>query len=52
MLREAGFLDNDEPTELGRLAEALFGESSLLVADAIAAGVLEGLTPDELVRRC
>jgi superfamily II RNA helicase len=49
VLREAGFLENDRPTELGLLAEALFGESALLVADAIQAGWLEELTPAELV---
>jgi len=49
VLREAGFLENDRPTELGLLAEALFGESALVVADAIQAGWLEELTPPELV---
>ena len=49
VLREAGFLENDRPTELGLLAEALFGENALLVADAIQAGWLEELTPAELV---
>ena len=49
VLREAGFLANDRPTELGLLAEALFGESALLVADAVEAGWLEELTPPELV---
>jgi ATP-dependent RNA helicase HelY len=49
VLREAGFLENDRPTELGLLAEVLFGESALLVADAVQAGWLEELTPPELV---
>jgi superfamily II RNA helicase len=49
VLREGGFLENDRPTELGLLAEALFGESALLVADAVRAGWLEELTPPELV---
>ncbi len=48
-LREAGFLESDRPTALGLLAEALFGESALLVADAIEAGWLEELSPPELV---
>ena len=48
VLRAAGFLDGDEPTDLGRLAGSLYGESSLLVADAIASGVLDGLKPEEL----
>jgi ATP-dependent RNA helicase HelY len=49
VLREAGFLENDRPTALGLLAEALFGESALLVADAVQAGWLEELTPADLV---
>lgn len=49
VLREGGFLENDRPTELGLLAEALFGESALLVADAVRAGWLEELTAPELV---
>jgi ATP-dependent RNA helicase HelY len=48
VLRAAGFLDGDEPTDLGRLAGSLYGESSLLVADAIASGLLDGLKPEEL----
>jgi ATP-dependent RNA helicase HelY len=49
VLREGGFLDADRPTRLGLLAEALFGESALLVSDAVEAGWLEELTPAELV---
>jgi ATP-dependent RNA helicase HelY len=49
VLREGGFLENDRPTELGLLAETLFGESALLVADAVQAGWLEELTAPELV---
>ncbi len=49
VLEEAGFLQDDRPTDLGLLAEGLFGESALLVADAVAAGWLEELTPAELV---
>ena len=48
VLREAGFLDGDAPTALGLLAEGLSGESALIVANAIAAGTLEGLRPEEL----
>ena len=48
VLREAGFLDGDAPTALGLLAEGLYGESALIVANAIAAGTLEGLRPEEL----
>ena len=49
VLREAGFLEDDRPTESGLLAGRLFGESALLIADAIEAGWLEALTPQELV---
>jgi ATP-dependent RNA helicase HelY len=48
VLREAGFLANDVPTRLGLLAEGLFGESALLVADAIENGVFAGVQPPEL----
>jgi len=49
VLREAGFLEHDRPTELGLVAEGLFGESALLVADAVQAGWLEELSPADLV---
>jgi ATP-dependent RNA helicase HelY len=49
VLREAGFLEDDHPTDSGLLAGRLFGESALLIADAIGAGWLEALTPAELV---
>jgi ATP-dependent RNA helicase HelY len=49
ILREAGFLEDDHPTEAGLLAGRLFGESALLIAGAIGAGWLEALTPPELV---
>ncbi|HYL70550.1 MAG TPA: helicase-related protein, partial [Candidatus Dormibacteraeota bacterium] len=48
VLQEGGFLDGDAPTPLGLLAEALFGERALVIADAIAAGTFDGLTPEEL----
>ena len=48
VLRAGGFLDGDSATDIGALAEALYGESALLVADAIAAGVLDGLSPEDL----
>jgi ATP-dependent RNA helicase HelY len=48
VLRAAGFLEGDQPTELGRLASSLYGESSLLVADAINSGTFGELTPEEL----
>jgi superfamily II RNA helicase len=49
VLRDAGFLEGDRPTSLGLLAERLFGESALLVADAVQAGWLEDLDPPGLV---
>jgi ATP-dependent RNA helicase HelY len=48
VLRATGFLDGDRLTDLGLLAASLYGESALLVADAIASGRLEGLRPEEL----
>ncbi|MFN2582134.1 MAG: DEAD/DEAH box helicase, partial [Candidatus Dormibacteria bacterium] len=48
VLRAAGFLDDDRATEMGRLAEQLYGESALVVAEAICSGVLEHLRPEEL----
>ncbi len=48
VLRDAGFLEDDVPTELGLLAASLFGENALLIADAIAAGHLDPLDPAEL----
>jgi ATP-dependent RNA helicase HelY len=48
VLREAGFLEDDTPTQLGLLAESLFGERALLIADAIAADTFADLQPEEL----
>ena len=48
VLRAGGFLDGDTATEVGKLAEALYGESALLVADAIGVGLFEGLGPEDL----
>ena len=48
VLRETGFLDRDSLTDLGLLAASLYGESSLLVAQAIAGGQFSGLIPAEL----
>ena len=48
VLRETGFLDGDELTQLGLLAASLYGESSLLVADALASDRFAGLDPAEL----
>lgn len=48
VLHDAGFLEDDAPTQLGLLAASLFGENALLVADAIVAGHLDPLDPAEL----
>ncbi|MGH7686409.1 MAG: DEAD/DEAH box helicase [Candidatus Dormibacteria bacterium] len=48
VLRDAGFLDGDSSTEMGRLAESLYGESALLVAQAVGGGVFDDLQPEEL----
>ena len=48
VLRAAGFLEEDRPTDAGQLAAALYGESALLIADGIASGTFDGLTPEEL----
>ena len=48
VLRDAGFLEEDRATAMGMLAEQLFGESSLLVAQAVCGGTLDGLEPEEL----
>ena len=48
VLRDAGFLEDDRPTALGSLAASLYGESALLVAEALEQGWFEGLEPAEL----
>ena len=48
VLADAGFLEGDRPTALGRLAAGLYGESALLVATAIEEGVLLGMDPADL----
>jgi len=48
VLTDAGYLADDRPTELGMLAASLYGESALLVAEALEQGWFEGLEPAEL----
>ena len=48
VLRDAAFLEGDRSTEMGRLAEELYGQSALVVAEAVCGGVLDGLLPEEL----
>ncbi len=48
ILNEAGFLAANKPTGKGLFASRVYGENTILVAEAIWAGWLEGLTPEEL----
>ena len=48
VLREGGFLEGDRSTAMGQLSESLFGESSLLVAQAVCGAILDELEPEEL----
>jgi ATP-dependent RNA helicase HelY len=48
VLTDAGYLEEDRPTDLGMLAASLYGESALLVAEAIEQGWFEALQPAEL----
>ena len=48
VLTVTGFVEDDRPTGLGGLAGSLFGDSSLLIAEAIDAGWLSKLSPAEL----
>src|SRR5258708_7698290 len=48
ILAEAGFLANDRPTDKGLFASRVYGENSILVAEAVWPGWVEGLTPEEL----
>jgi superfamily II RNA helicase len=48
ILTEAGFLTNDKPTDKGLFAARVYGENTILVAEAVSLGWFEGLTPEEL----
>jgi ATP-dependent RNA helicase HelY len=48
ILSETGFLAADKPTDKGLFAARVYGENTLLVAEAISLGWFEGLTPEEL----
>jgi ATP-dependent RNA helicase HelY len=48
ILTEAGFLAHDKPTEKGQFASRVYGENTILVAEAIWLGWFEGLAPEEL----
>jgi ATP-dependent RNA helicase HelY len=48
ILAEAGFLAHDKPTDKGLFAARVYGENTILVAEAVWLGWFEGLTPEEL----
>ena len=48
ILTEAGFLANNRPTDKGLFASRIYGENTILVAEAVWLGWLEGLAPEEL----
>ncbi|MGA7910868.1 MAG: DEAD/DEAH box helicase [Candidatus Dormiibacterota bacterium] len=48
ILTETGFLSADKPTDKGLFAARIYGENTLLVAEAAWLGWFEGLTVEEL----
>ncbi|HYS97474.1 MAG TPA: DEAD/DEAH box helicase [Candidatus Dormibacteraeota bacterium] len=48
ILSETGFLKNSKPTDKGLFAARVYGENTILVAEAVWLGWLEGLTPEEV----
>ncbi|TMG59372.1 MAG: DEAD/DEAH box helicase [Chloroflexi bacterium] len=48
ILDETGFLKNDKPTDKGLFAARVYGENTILVAEAVWLGWFEGLTGEEL----
>ena len=48
VLRSRGHLDGWEVTDSGKMLGRVYHESDLLVAEAITAGILDGLSPPEL----
>ena len=48
ILTEAGFLDHNKPTDKGLFASRVYSENTILVAEAVWAGWLEGLAAEEL----
>jgi len=48
VLNAAGYLEENRPTPLGELAGSLYGESALLVSDALTNGYWTALKPEEL----
>jgi ATP-dependent RNA helicase HelY len=48
ILTEAGYLADNKPTDKGLFASRVYAENTILVAEAVWAGWLEGLMPEEL----
>jgi ATP-dependent RNA helicase HelY len=48
VLAEAGFLQRNKPTDKGLFAARVYGENTILVAEAVWLGWFEGLTAEEL----
>ncbi|HVD02479.1 MAG TPA: DEAD/DEAH box helicase [Candidatus Dormibacteraeota bacterium] len=48
ILVETAFLKGDEATSRGLLASRIYGENTLVVAEAVALNLFDGLTPEEL----
>jgi len=48
ILTEAGFLAHDKPTDKGLFAARVYGENTILVAEAVWLGWFEGLAPEEV----
>jgi ATP-dependent RNA helicase HelY len=48
ILDETGFLTQNKPTDKGLFAARVYGENTILVAEAVWLGWFEGLTPEEL----
>jgi ATP-dependent RNA helicase HelY len=48
ILTESGFLADNRPTDKGLFASRVYGENTILVAEAVWAGWLEGLMAEEL----
>jgi ATP-dependent RNA helicase HelY len=48
ILTDTGFLSANRPTDKGLFAARVYGENTILVTEAVWAGWLEGLTPEEL----
>ena len=48
ILEEGGFLKEAKPTDKGLFAARVYGENTILVAEAVSLGWFEGLAPEEL----